>query len=85
MLFRFSDPATSRMGAESVAASLTGFRLLFVQRLKELGQATANEFAAGNESIRKRARECERLGLIRECGARPCRVTGKQATVWEVI
>ena len=84
MLFRFTDPATSRLAAECVAPLLTGFRLLFIERLRDLGQATANEVAGGNESIRKRARECARLGLIVECGVRACGVTGKMATVWKV-
>lgn len=84
LLFRFTDPETSRLGAEGVVGKLVGYRANFIERLKELGQATANEVAAGNESIRKRARECERMGLIRECGVRACSVTGKQAIVWEV-
>ena len=66
-----------------VSEKLTGYRAEFIARLRELGKATANEVADGNESIRKRARECERLGLIREAGVRACGVTGKQATVWE--
>lgn len=84
MLFRFTDPATSRMAAEGVADSLNGLRAQFVERLKVLKQATANEVACGNESLRKRARECQRLGVIKEVGVRACSVTGKQATVWEV-
>jgi len=85
LLFRFTDPATSRLAAEGVAEKLTGYRAEFIERLKELKQATANEVAQGNESIRKRARECQRLGFIRECGVRRCAVTGKLATVWEVV
>lgn len=84
LLFRFTDPATSRMAAEGVSDKLNGYRAQFVERLMVLKQAT-NEVAGGNESLRKRARECERLGFIREAGVRACSVTGKQATVWEVV
>jgi len=85
LLFRFTDPATSRMAADGVSEKLTGYRASFIERLRALGKATANEVAAGNESIRKRARECERLGLIKRVGVGECSVTGKQATIWEVV
>jgi len=81
---RTTDPATSQIAAREIAPSLSGYRAMFVERLRELGEATANEVSGGNESIRKRARECQRLGLIVEAGTRACRNTGKQATVWKV-
>lgn len=84
-IHRVSDPETSRIAAVEIVSSLCGLRLEFVDRLRQLGKATANEVARGNESVRKRARECERLGLIRSCGVGPCSVTGKQATIWEIV
>lgn len=54
---------------------------------------TANEIAryasvenhALHESIRKRAHELVRAGLIREVGAKTCEVTGREATVYEAL
>ena len=46
---------------------------------------TFENVGAKRESLRKRAGELVKAGLIRECGDRPCRVNGKQATTYEVI
>jgi hypothetical protein len=83
-LARTTDTQTSHDAAFDVSGKLTGYRAIFIERLHDLGAATSNEIAGGNESIRKRARECARLGLIVECGVRACSVTGKMATVWKV-
>ena len=37
------------------------------------------------QSVRKRASECEALGLVRVVGTRACKVTGRSAQVYEVI
>ena len=89
---RESDPETSHAGAAHVRPKLVGLRLAFVETLRSLGRATANEVAAAAvgaglvlnaESLRKRARELVDLGLIRVVGSRPCSVTGCAADVFE--
>lgn len=79
---RQSDPETSQIAAADIEPKLSGCRREFVERLRVLGAATAQEVADGNETIRKRAKECERMGWIVNAGARRCRVTGKMATVY---
>ena len=37
------------------------------------------------ETLRKRAGELVKLGLIRECQARPCKINGNEATTYEVV
>ena len=82
---RQADKATSHEAAEAVTPKLEGLRAEFVRRLREIGQpSTAQEIAAGDESIRKRALECVRLGFVRECGRRKCAVTGNSATCYWV-
>lgn len=97
-LARTTDPQTSHDAAAGVRPKLAGCQKLFVETLRAMGGAhTAVEVAttAANlqgdgkrynvETIRKRARECERLGWIQERGARMCRVNKSNATVYEVI
>lgn len=80
---RTTDPQTSQDAADEIQPKLVGLRAEFVRRLKELGRpATANEVAAGDESIRKRAVECVRIGYVVEMGTKTCSVTGKRATVY---
>ena len=81
---RQADPPTSHQAAVEVASKLSGLRAEFVARLRSLGCATANEVARGEESIRKRAKECQRLGLVSVVGERRCVVTGKNAMVYRV-
>ena len=84
-LRRHTDPGTSHQAAVEVAPKLTGLRAEFVRRLTEIGcAATANEVAAGDESIRKRAKECVAAGFIAVVGVRTCRITGKSAQVYWV-
>lgn len=84
-IVRQSDKATSQAAAVEVEPKLVGLRAVFVERLRAIGEpATANEIASGDESIRKRAKECERMGFVRDAGVRQCRVTGKRATVYLV-
>jgi hypothetical protein len=90
---RPDDPATSAAAAESISPKLAGLRLEFVRGLAACGgSATANEVARAvtddhshRESIRKRAGECKRLGLIADIGSRVCTVTGNRATVYAVV
>lgn len=82
---RQRDPITSIESAADIQPKLTGLRAEFVERLCAIGEpSTANEIAAGDESIRKRAKECERMGLVTAYDVRQCRVTGKRATVYWV-
>ena len=90
---RESDPETSHAAATKVRPKLVGLRQTFVEVLKSLGQATANEVAAAAvgaglvvnaESIRKRAQELVDLGWVRVVGSRTCAVTGNSASVYEV-
>lgn len=91
-LSRQQDPETSRQAAQDIKKSLSVRRRQFLTALQGLVRATANEVAQrasqGNhglhESIRKRAHELVRAGLIREAGAKTCEVTGREATVYEV-
>lgn len=81
---RSCDPFPSHQAAVGVAPKLRGLRAEFVRRLGNR-RMTANEVAFGDESIRKRARELCRDGAIRVCGERACGVTGKLASVYEVV
>jgi len=82
---RDGDKATSHEAAEDITPRLVGLRAAFVDRLRAIGHpATAQEIAGGDESIRKRSKECVRLGFIVEVGSRKCCVTGKTATCYWV-
>lgn len=91
-LARITDPETSKVAVTEVSPKLAGLRLAFIRGLSSCGEsATANEVAAKvtdnhslRESLRKRAGECKRLGLIEEVGSRVCMVTGSKATVYKV-
>ena len=88
---RTCDPATSRESAAATKLVVTGLRLVFVHQVREHGPCTANEAVECFEnnhyaqSVRKRASECEALGLVRVTGTRACTVTGRSAQVYEVI
>ena len=88
---RSCDPATSRESAAATKLVATGLRLVFVHQVREHGPCTANEAVESFEnnhyaqSVRKRASECEALGLVRVIGTRACKVTGRSAQVYEVI
>jgi len=84
-IHRASDKLTSIAAAKETEPKLGGLRLEFVNRLRAIGRtATAQEIAGGNESLRKRALECVRLGFVVEAGTRVCAATGKMATVYWV-
>jgi hypothetical protein len=88
---RSCDPETSRESAVETKLVATGLRLVFVHQVREHGPCTANEAVESfennhyAESVRKRAGECEKLGLVRVIGTRACKVTGRSAQVYEVI
>ncbi len=88
---RSRDPATSRQSAIDTKLVATGLRLVFVHQVRELGPCTANEAVESfenfhySQSVRKRASECEALGLVRVVGTRPCTVTGRTAQVYEAV
>ncbi len=82
-LSRATDPQTSR-DAEPDAFQLNVAQSVFLERLRWGGQMTAQEVAAGDETIRKRAKELVRAGLIIEAGVRRCKRTGKKATTYKV-
>lgn len=90
-LARTSDPETSKCAAVEAKAKLTQRCQQFLDGLRDLGQATANEVAvhvAGGNiglvgSIRRRASDLHEKMIIRAVGRRPCKVTGKPVTVYE--
>lgn len=88
-LARKTDPATSQVAAAETAKQLGHLCQVFLTALA--GEQTASEvawFAVVNklhpnaESVRKRAKELLRLGLIEERPPRRCGVTGKMATTY---
>ena len=84
-LARAVDPPTSVDAAMRVVPKLSGMRAEFVRCLRELGRpATAQEVSRRadpdiRESVRKRAKECVRLGFVKEFGTKCCEVTGQRA------
>lgn len=89
---RTSDPETSKQAAIDVSLVVLGLRVLFVEAVRKAGPATANEAVAtleGNphfrESVRKRASECVKRDLVRIVGTRQCKVTGRNASIYEVV
>jgi len=84
-IHRADDQPTSVDAARGVEPKLDGLRLEFVERLRAIGKpATAQEIAAGKESIRKRALECVRMGFVRQSGVKVCEVTKQRATAYWV-
>ena len=90
-IVRRDDPITSKIAAAEVAPKLDGMRLRFVEALRAIGRpATAQEIASTvdphiRESVRKRAKECVRLGFVIERGTAVCCVTRKMATVYCIL
>ena len=88
---RQADPATSKLAAAEVSKSLTELEKEFLRGLRELGQATANEVAdhltqdfARRNTLRRRASDLDKK-QIRAVGSRPCRISKRMATVYEVM
>jgi hypothetical protein len=89
---RATDPETSHLGAMSIESKLSGLRRKFAETCRRIGGGTAQEIAAEAcdcpreaESIRKRAKECVDLGLVKITHLRKCKVTGSLAMVYEVV
>ena len=92
-LSRQSDPATSRKAAREIAPKANLRSKQFLDALKKLGQASANEVAMqvapDNHglfgSVRRRASDLYASGEIKIIGKRKCNVTGKEVNVYEVV
>lgn len=90
---RPSDPITSQIAAADLETRLSGLRAKFVAGVAKLGTATAKEAAKAVggenaeyiESIRKRAKECVELGVVRIAGKRQCAISGNASQVYEVV
>lgn len=94
-MYRESDPATSREAAADVP--ITTAQTIAMTAARNLcviyGDCTANEIAdigaglgvSNAETIRKRINELTKKRLLVIVGLRRCRVTGKRATVYQVI
>jgi hypothetical protein len=100
LLCRPSDPETSQISAKATAAILTHKQAEFFAALQSLGKGTAAEVAAQavplevgqivsvmckRETIRKRASELVKAGLVRVVGAKVCSVTNNMASVYEGV
>ena len=94
-LARQDDPPTSKAAAEDIRPKLSGLREAFVLALADLGggPATAREIGERAkemglhgevESVRKRAAELDKAGLITFDELRRCSFTGKLAEGWRV-
>jgi len=92
-LARQDDPPTSKAAAEDMKPKLSGLREAFVLALADLGggPCTAREVAERAkemglhgevESVRKRAAELERAGLIDFTELKRCSHTGKLGEGW---
>jgi len=95
-LARASDPVTSQAAAEDIRPKLSGLREAFVLALADLGggPCTAREVAERAremglhqevESVRKRAAELDKAGLITFDELRRCNFTGKLAEGWRLL
>lgn len=92
-LARQDDPPASKAAAEDIRPKLSGLREAFVLALADLGggPATAREIGERAkemglhgevESVRKRAAELERAGLIDFTELKRCSHTGKLGEGW---
>lgn len=93
MLHRFNDPETSIAAAEDVLPRLNQRCQQFLAALRVLKQATAKEAAmhacpanyAQCETVRPRASDLQRMGLIVIVGQRRCQVSGKTVSVYKEV
>lgn len=88
---RTTDPQESHEAARVIRPNLPKLRRMFVESCRQLGGGTAQEIAwhattdaTVRESIRKRATECVRDGLVYRSVQRQCKVTGQVARVFVV-
>lgn len=90
---RLSDPETSQESAAATELRCSHLRAKFVEGCRKRGgSATAKEAGYAitanpelAESIRKRARECVELGVVRVAGKRQCAISGNASQVYEVV
>ena len=93
-LARQSDPVTSQAAAEEVRPKLHGLREVFLIALADLGGIrTAREVGerakemglhSEVESVRKRAAELRKAGLIELAEEKRCEYTGQRAEGWRL-
>ncbi len=85
---RKSDPITSQKSAVETELRVNTLQSFVLQAIKDASKPiTANEaaheaakqYVANIETFRKRVRELVRMDLVKECGDRKCKVTGKSA------
>lgn len=90
---RQSDPEPSHIAASEIAPKLSELQIAVLGRFRLMGQATSNEVAASLEpggnigrlnTLRRRASDLVQMNRLRVVGQRPCNVTGKTASVYEV-
>jgi len=90
---RQSDPETSQESADATELRCSHLRAKFVEGCRKRGgSATAKEAGYAittnpelADSIRKRARECVELGVVRIAGKRQCTISGNASQVYEVV
>ncbi len=90
---RRTDPETSQESADATELRCSHLRAKFVEGCRKRGgSATAKEAGYAitanpelAESIRKRARECVELGVVRIAGKRQCAISGNASQVYEVV
>ena len=89
-LFRSTDPATSREAAEHIIKTgrLKAAQGDALRWVRQHPGHTATELAHAvgvfdPRVLNRRLPELEQMGLVIRCEARPCRVTGRRAAVWE--
>ena len=92
MLVRVTDPQPSVEAAVVIAPKLTELQAAFMAELRTIGPSTANEVAesistnfARRNSLRRRASDLVKLGLVVAQQSRICRVSGRSATVYVAV
>lgn len=88
-LHRKNQP-TSKLSAEQIVDDLPRLKLYVLGCVKQSPGLTVSELALRFEErdprrIGRRLHELEDDGLVKRNGARECRVTGRQAFVWEPV
>jgi hypothetical protein len=93
MLHRVNDPETSIEAAIDILPRLNQRSQQFLVALRCLGQATAKEAAvhacpldyAQCETVRRRASDLHRDGVIEIVDHRPCRISRKTVSVYQEV
>jgi len=90
-MYRITDPETSKLAADAMAAS--GLDSVQKQEILEIliGQRSCMtareldvELQAERYTASKRLPELEKAGLIHRVGNRPCSITGRTAITWQI-